>query len=228
MKDQKINTPFPFSADGKPSVLLFFVSVALMIALTCSMWAINLVGTYLLRIFCVLLVIILYTSVAVIAMKLTGQTHVLRPVKRNLWLQALIGLGLAATLCFFFGILPILFDTSLVGSHMEPDAGRLVILAVEDLFFVGIGEEVFFRGYVQNQFEIWLGRRKIFAPLIAGILFGLWHLINGSLLQMLIASVIGCVFGYARAYVKDCTLLSVIIAHGFYDFSLTLLACFVL
>lgn len=222
------NKPFfPVSAESKSSVLIFIISIVLVIALTFSMWAIKLATIYALRMSLTLIVITVYTAVAVVAMKLTGQQRKLVPTKRRLWLQILIGIAIAALLCLVMAVIPILCGQS-IGSHTEMSAGQLVIVAVEDLIFVGIGEEVLFRGYIQNQFEIWLKKHKWLAPLIAAAIFGLWHIINGSLLQVLLTTLIGCVIGYSKYFIKDCTLLSVIIAHGLYDFSLVLITCFIL
>lgn len=77
---------------------------------------------------------------------------------------------------------------------------------------------------MQNQFEIYLKKYKHFAPLIAGVLFGVWHIVNGNLFQVIITSVIG----YLKYFIKDRTLLSVSIGRGLYDFSLLLLRFFML
>lgn len=219
---------FPVNAGGKYSVVIFALALVLIIGLTFLTWAIALASSYALRYCLILLTIVAYTAVAVTAMFLTGQQKQLVPTKRRLWLQILIGIAIAAVLCFFVGILPILCGTSLCGSHTDMSAGAIVLSAVQDILFVGFGEEVVFRGYIQNQFTIWLKKCKWLAPLIAAAIFGLWHIINGSLIQVLLTTLIGCVFGYAKYFIKDCSLLSVIIAHGLYDFSLVLLTCFML
>lgn len=135
---------------------------------------------------------------------------------------------IAAILCFLMGIVPILCGTSLIGSHTDMSASQIAVSAIQNILFVGVGEEIFFRGYIQNQFEIWLKKCKWLSPLIAAAIFGLWHLINGNMIQVLFTTLIGCVFGYAKYFIKDCSLLSVILAHGLYDFSLVLLTCFML
>ena len=219
---------FPVNADSKSAVIIFLIALTLIVGLTFSLWGIWLIGIYALRMCLTLFVIAAFAVVAAVAMKLTAQGSILLPIKHRLWLQILIGLGIAAVLCFVMGIVPILCGTSIIGSHTEPSAGFLAISAVQDILFVGVCEEVVFRGYVQNQFEIWLKKCKWLAPLIAAVLFGLWHIINGSLFQVLCTAVIGCVFGYCKYFIKDCSLLSVIIAHGLYDFSLVLLTCFML
>ena len=227
MEDNK-KSIFPVNAESKSSVVIFLIALALIVGLTFSLWGIWLINIYAVKLCLTLLVTAAYAAVAVIAMKLTAQEKKLLPTKNRLWLQILIGVAFAAVLCFLMGIVPILCGTSIIGSHTEPSAGFLAISAVQDILFVGVCEEIVFRGYVQNQFEIWLKKCKWLAPLIAAILFGLWHIINGSLIQMLFTTLIGCVFGYSKYFIKDCTLLTVIIAHGLYDFSLVLLTCFML
>lgn len=219
---------FPVGAEGKPSVIVFIIALAIIVGITFLVRVINLADAYAARLCLNLLLIVAYTAVAVVAMVLTGQQKQLLPSKNKLWLQVLFGVVIAAVLCFFIGILPILCGTSLVGSHSELSGGQIALMAVEDIIFVGVGEEIVFRGYIQNQFTIWLKKCKWLAPLIAAVLFGLWHLINGSLMQALFTTLIGCVLGYAKFFIKDCSLLSVIIAHGLYDFSLVLLTCFML
>lgn len=221
-------TLFPVNPDSKHSVIIFFIALILIVAITFLMWAIRLIDIYAARALVNLLIIVAFTAVAIIAMFLTGQHKELLPSKNKFWLQILIGVGIALLLSFFIGILPILCGTSLIGSHSDMSVGNILLAAMKDILFVGVGEEIVFRGYVQNQFSIWLKKCKWLAPLIAAVLFGLWHLINGSIIQVLFTTVIGCVFGYAKYFIKYCSLLSVIIAHGLYDFSLVLLTCFML
>ncbi|MDE6411387.1 MAG: CPBP family intramembrane metalloprotease [Clostridia bacterium] len=226
--DEEKKSIFPVNADSKSAVIIFLIALTLIVGLTFSLWGIWLIDIYAVRICLTLLVTAAYAAVAVVAMKLTAQESKLLPTKHRLWLQILIGLAIAAVLCFVMGIVPILCGTSIIGSHTEPSAGFLAISAVQDILFVGVCEEIAFRGYVQNQFEIWLKKCKWLSPLIAAVLFGLWHIINGSLIQVLFTTLVGCVFGYCKYFIKDCSLLSVIIAHGLYDFSIVILTCFLL
>ena len=227
MEDEK-QSIIPVNADSKYAVIIFLVALALIVGLTFSLWGVWLIDIYAVRLCLNLLVIAAFAAVAVVAMKLTAQESKLLPRKRRSWLQILIGLAIAVVLCFVMGIVPILCGTSIIGSHTEPSAGFFAVSAVQDILFVGVCEEIVFRGYVQNQFEIWLKKCKWLAPLISGVLFGLWHIINGSLFQVLLTTLIGCVFGYSKYFIKDCSLLSLIMAHGLYDFSLVLLTCFML
>ncbi|MDE6275702.1 MAG: CPBP family intramembrane metalloprotease [Clostridia bacterium] len=226
--DDKKKSILPVNADSKSAVIIFLIALALIVGLTFSLWGIWLINIYAIRMCLTLLVTAAFAVVAVVAMKLTAQESKLLVTRHRLWLQILIGFAFAAVLCLLMGIVPILCGTSIIGSHTEASAGFLAISAVQDILFVGVCEEIVFRGYVQNQFEIWLKKCKWLSPLIAAVLFGLWHIINGSLIQVMFTTLIGCVFGYSKYFIKDCTLLSVIIAHGIYDFSLVLLTCFMI
>lgn len=219
---------FPVSANSKHSITIFGIVILLIIGITFLMWAIRLVNIYIVRLCLTMLIIVAYTIVAVVAMILTGQSKKLLPSKEKLGLQILIGVVIATALCFIIGIIPILCGISLIGSHSDMSIGKILFVAIQDILFVGVGEEIVFRGYIQNQFAIWIKKWKWLSPLIAAVLFGLWHLINGSFIQVLFTTIIGCIFGYSKYFMKDCSLLSVIIAHGLYDFSLVLLTCFML
>ncbi len=226
--DDKKKSIFPVNAESKYSVVILLVALALIVGLTFSLWGVWRIDIDAVRICLTLLVTAAFAAVAVVAMKLTAQERQLLPTKNRLWLQILIGLAIAAALCLSVGIVPILCGTSIVGSHTDPSAELFAVSAVQDILFIGVSEEIVFRGYVQNQFEIWLKKCKWLAPLFASLLFGLWHIINGSLFQVLCTAVIGCVFGYCKYFIKDCSLLSVVIAHGLYDFSIVFLTCFML
>ncbi len=90
----------------------------------------------------------------------------------------------------------------------------------EYFILIALFEEFTFRGYIQGELQEILGKAKVFAPLIAAILFGLVHFVHGDISQVFLTTVIGLVLGYAKYFIKDCTLISVVIAHGLYDYIL--------
>jgi membrane protease YdiL (CAAX protease family) len=78
----------------------------------------------------------------------------------------------------------------------------------------GVGEEMLFRGVVQDSLSSWLG-----VPLglsLASLLFGVLHPI--SLPYMVIASILGLYLGTVW-WMVDRNLLTVMITHGLYDFA---------
>lgn len=52
------------------------------------------------------------------------------------------------------------------------------------------------------------------------LLFGLSHILNGSLLTVVFTFGIGLIFGFAKEYIKDLHYLGVSLVHRLYDFLL--------
>lgn len=77
----------------------------------------------------------------------------------------------------------------------------------------GIGEEMLFRGLLQRLLVGWLGVWPGIA--LASVLFGLMHLITVT--YAVLAALMGCYLSWVLMMAHD-NLLSVIIAHGVYDF----------
>lgn len=220
---------FPVKADGKASIVIFAIVMTVFVGSTFLSRVIFRIENFALRCTLNLLQIAIDSIVIpIVAMKLTSQEKTLFPTKRRLWLQVLIGFGLAALLCLIFRIIPILCGQRFSGSYKEMSLSEIIFNSVKMIVFVGFGEEIIFRGYIQNQFEIWLKKCKWLSPMITAILFGLGHFINGTFNNVLVGLFCGCVFGYAKYFIKDCSLLSVAIGHGFYDFSLMFFTGFTL
>ena len=55
----------------------------------------------------------------------------------------------------------------------------------------------------------------------SSVLFGVSHLFNGNIIQMLMTTGIGVFFCLCRLKIKNCSTLSLIIGHGVYDTLIT-------
>lgn len=108
------------------------------------------------------------------------------------------------TIAFCIGLTP--FDN-------KPTIWRVVIEGIVYYIGVGIMEELYLRGLLQNIIEKWLGERKnatLYAILIASVLFGLGH-IFGALGQSIVtviaktvwATALGVYFGAVYAASKN-------------------------
>ena len=64
--------------------------------------------------------------------------------------------------------------------------------------------------------------------IIAAALFGIWHIINGSLFQVLFTFGFGLIFGFAKYFLKNCKYLGLALGHGFYDFLNVIVCMFVI
>ena len=59
----------------------------------------------------------------------------------------------------------------------------------------------------------------------SSILFGLWHYPNGqNIMQVLMVTALGLMYGFARLKVKDCSTLATGIAHGMHDAAIIILS----
>lgn len=98
--------------------------------------------------------------------------------------------------------------------------------------FVGICEEFLCRGWLLNEFLERYGDTKTgvwYSIIISGIIFGLTHISNffggqdllSTINQVISAASIGIIFG--TIYYKTKNIWSVVLLHGFWDFSLFLM-----
>ena len=110
---------------------------------------------------------------------------------------------------------------------MEFKWSMLIYKLLFYILIIGPVEELIFRVYVQDTCMRFFNNKWI-GVIISSLLFGAWHLINGSLIQMLLATCIGLIFGFCKYLIKDCKYISLSIAHGIYDFSNVLARMFLI
>ena len=164
---------------------------------------------------------VLMGATAAVAMILTG-IKIDFDVKN--WKQYLIGLGLAIVISFFAAFLPALLGHSIVGGHQDFKLYVLLLDFVFFVLFVGPVEELVFRVYYQETFCGFFKECKWIGVIIAAALFGLWHIINGGLFQVLFTFGFGLVFGFAKYFIRNCKYLGLALGHGVYDF-LNIIVC---
>ena len=162
---------------------------------------------------------------AFVAIKLTGVK--IGVELKNFW-QYLIGLGVALTLSLFIAFIPAWCGHSLVGVHSNYDIGTLIYAFFFFLLVIGPVEELVFRVYYQETFMSFFNKHKWIGVIIASALFGIWHLINGSPLQVLFTFGIGLVFGFAKYFIKQYKYLGLAFTHGLYDFLNIIVTMFVI
>lgn len=118
-----------------------------------------------------------------------------------------------------FIIIPLLLGVNkhdILGSKASK-AWILIYQIIKNIIFIGIGEELIWRGYILNEFKS-LIKSPVTAVIISSILFGLWHYsASHNLMQVLMTSILGGIYGFAIIKLKNCTTLSVGLAHGFHD-----------
>ena len=142
-------------------------------------------------------------------------------------LQYIIGAAIAVSLSLVIAVVPALCGFSLVGGHTDFSWFRLIYSLLYYLLIIGPVEEFVFRVYLQDVFVGFFDSCKWLGVVIAAFLFGLWHIINGSIIQVLFTFAIGLVFGFAKYKIKNCGYVGVAFGHGLYDFLNVIVTMFI-
>lgn len=142
--------------------------------------------------------------------------------KEKIGYQVLIGVAIALCMSFVFTVIPHLAGKSdwVNNQHQYQYMWQFIYDFVYYIFAIALVEEFIFRGFFYTKMEILFGSS---AGAIVGssILFGLFHFLGGNIVQIILTGIIGAIFCICRVKIKNCTLLSVIIAHGVYDALIT-------
>ena len=162
--------------------------------------------------------------VALIAMKLKRmKVNIDFKNKRQVFIGAIIAISLSV----FIAIIPALCGFSLVGGHTDFSWFTIIYDLLFYMLIVGPVEEFVFRVYLQDMFVSFFKKQKWIGVVVSSFLFGLLHIINGNIIQVLFTFCIGLVFGFAKYKIKDCGYIGVSFGHGLYDFLNTVVRMFV-
>ena len=167
---------------------------------------------------------IMNAAIAIAAMKLTDMKLDLDIKNKK---QYLIGFCIAYDLTIAVAVLPALCGFSLVGGHREFSKLALIFYFFFYMFIVGLAEELIFRVYLQDTLVSAVKKHKWIGVVLAAMIFGAWHMINGSVIQALFTFGIGMVFGMCRYRIKSCKFIGLAMAHGLYDFLIVLVTMFI-
>lgn len=128
-----------------------------------------------------------------------------------------IGVLLALAMSLVLTVLPIALGfKDLVGSTTYTQAYQFIYQFIYAILGVALAEELIFRGYIFHKL-LALKNSTWVAIVVSSLLFGLFHIFNGNIVQILMTAFIGFLYCVAREKIEGCTLLSLIIAHGVYD-----------
>jgi len=194
---------------------ILIASIVLISLITFSARFINAISVLPVKIALKILLNILMGVVAIVAMKLTKiKTEFgLKNVK-----SYVIGIVIALGLTLVMGLIPIWCGTSLIGGHSDFVLWEFIFNLFYLLLIIGPVEELIFRVYIQETIEVYFNKNKWISVIIAAVLFGIFHIINGSIGQVIFTFIIGLVFGLCKYFIKNCKYLGVALGHGLYDF----------
>ena len=137
--------------------------------------------------------------------------------KEKIALQIAIGVLIAVSMSLVLTVFPIILGfKDMVGNTVYTQTWKFVYQFIYAIFGVALAEELIFRGYIFNKL-LEIKNSKWFAIIISSLLFGLFHIFNGNIIQVFMTAFLGLLFCIFREKIKGCTLLSLIIAHGVYD-----------
>ena len=142
--------------------------------------------------------------------------------KDKMGVQLAIGAGLGIAMSLILTLIP-----HLVGFGRFVDNGKryaylwqFIYEFVYCILAVGAVEEFVFRGLIYTKARQII-QKDWFAVVISSVTFGLFHILSGSVVQMILTGLIGALFCLFRLKIKRCSTLSIIIAHGVYDALIT-------
>ena len=208
----------------KRNIAVLCCSLAMICAVTFGARFIKYIDIPVFKIVAKVVLNLLNGLIAWISMKLAGmKVDIDLKNKRQYWIGAMIALILSVVIA----IIPALCGFSLIGNHEDFSWFILTYDLLFYLLIIGPVEELVFRVYLQDTFVSFFEKHKWLGVVIASFLFGLWHIINGNIVQVLFTFGIGLVFGFAKYKIKDCGYVGVSFGHGLYDFLNTLVRMFI-
>ena len=145
--------------------------------------------------------------------------------KERITFQIIVGVMIGIAMSFILTLMPHLFG---FGEYV--DSGKryeyiwqFIYEFFYCIFAVGFVEEFVFRGFVYQKIKS-IGQKDMIAIIGSSVLFGAFHLFSGNIIQMVMTACLGAFFCFCRLKVKNCSTLSLIIAHGVYDALITVFA----
>ena len=171
------------------------------------------------------LMFINYWSIAAVPVFFALRERYLPFQKNKMALQGLWGLVIGVGLSLAVTFVPHLLGLGhLVGGDQKySHLWQFIYQLLYYLAAVAAVEEFLFRGFLYHKLLL-LFRKEWVAIVVSSILFGLFHFGSGDILQVLSTGAMGMLLCLCRKKLRHCTLLSLIIAHGLYDWLICLWA----
>lgn len=139
--------------------------------------------------------------------------------------QIIVGVLIAAAMSLVLTVVPHLlgFGEYVSSGKTYTRLWQFIYEFIYCIFAVGFAEEFVFRGFIYKKI-LDISGRETAAVIASSVLFGLFHIFRGSIVQVIMTAFIGAFFCLCRAKIKGCTIVSLIIAHGIYDALITVWA----
>lgn len=145
--------------------------------------------------------------------------------KEKIHLQIIVGVLIGIAMSVILTLIPHLFG---FGEYVDNGKRyeylwQFIYEFIYCILAVGFVEEFVFRGFVYKKIYT-ISQKDVIAIVVSSALFGVFHLFGGNFIQIIMTSFIGAFFCFCRLKIKNCSTLSLIIAHGVYDALITVFA----
>lgn len=110
-------------------------------------------------------------------------------------------------------------DAQILSVYSNRTQGSPVSIGLLLLFIIGPGEELYWRGFIQNTLSYKFGETKGYV--IASLLYSGVHIITGNFMLVLAALVCGLFWGWI--YKREKSLIPIIISHAIWDLTIFVL-----
>lgn len=144
---------------------------------------------------------------------------------KKITIQIIIGTAIGLAMSIILTVVPHLagFGEYVNSGKQYKYLWQFIYEFIYCIFAIGCVEEFVFRGFLYQKVQA-IFRSEVVPIITTSVLFGIFHLFSGSVMQMIMTAFIGAFFCICRSKVKNCSTLSLIFAHGIYDALITVWA----
>lgn len=210
---------------------LAIVYVLLLLVVTFSAAFVQLGGTVPVRMALYVAIYIVIAAIVILALVLRKiPLGALGFKKKNISRQLLAAIPIFIVTVSVAVVIPLLLGANKtdVLSFKSSSLQVLIFYLFFDFICVGFGEELAFRGYFYSRIQS-LSSIPWLPMVLTAVMFGFWHYpVTQSFLNVAVTSVLGLFYGYCRWKRKNCTVLSLSVAHGLHDAFIITLSYFLL
>ena len=145
-------------------------------------------------------------------------------LQKDIW-----GLAVAAVFFIVLTLVPILIGQgeNFGNGNRYTEVWQFAHEFVYLVFGVAAVEELVFRGFIYLRIKNISGKDWV-AVVGSSVLFGLFHIFGGNVLQIILTGCMGAVWCLMRLKIKNLSTTSLIIGHGVYDWLITLMSALLL
>lgn len=145
--------------------------------------------------------------------------------RQHIGKQFKVGVSIALCMTCVLVLCPMIIGLKYLvyGGESYHSVGNAIGGFVRFLLVVGPVEEFVFRGFLYGKLKE-ICRSETAPIVISSLAFGVLHFSGGNFIQVIMASAIGAFYCWCMENIPNCSLLSLIIAHGMHDWLIRVLA----